>query len=153
MLHGFRFGVWCIRRFFATFSAEHNLWDGLTVVERQQLGEIVAELERAAATSEGMTLQRARELEGVMAGIAAGDEYAQNTVEYEALTISWLSMVDDTLKWCAQGDSQSLCAVSEEFVTAWDHLQDDPEYRLENMFSFPDLKRELTLQAAFLSQP
>ena len=150
-LHGLRFGMWSIQRFLEEFSAEHDLWDELAEAERMQLEGIILELERAA-TDRGVTSQRARELEGMMSGIAAGDEYADDAVEYGTLTISWLCMIDHTLKWCAHSDPKSLCAISEEFVNAWDFFQDDPQYNTETMFTFPDLTRELKLQAAFLNR-
>jgi hypothetical protein len=145
-VHGVRFGVWCIQRFLETFGDDNDLWDGLTSDERDQLEAIIAELERAVTTGEGLTRARASELEAVMDGFGPFDEAA---VEVDVMATMFFAIVHDTLKWCVHANPESLRALSEEFINAWDYHQSDPNYTLENMFTFPDLRRELEAQEAF----
>jgi hypothetical protein len=147
-LHGLRFGTWCIRRFLEVFGENNDLWDGLTVAERQQLAVIMAELETAAVTGELIGVERAAWLEAILELLGSPDE--DDLPRVEPLTVSWLTMIDHTLIWSRHGLPSSLCAISEEFINALDYEQDDPEYRVETMFTFPALTRELQLQAAFL---
>jgi hypothetical protein len=148
-LHGLRFGTWCIKRFLETFGAENDLWDGLAQTEHQQLEAIIAELEATAVAGQVVTGERATQLEAILEPMGLPDE--DDLPRVEPNTIALLTMIDNTLRWCRHTDPSSLCVISEEFVNAWDFEQDDDDYRLENMFTYPDLRRELELQEAFLN--
>ncbi len=147
-LHGLRFCVWCGERFKAAFG--EIVWDGLNEVEHQQLEEIVLELGAAARTGAGMSPERAAQLTLVMN--AFGPNQDDEPVDLEMHACAFFDMIYASLEWSRRGNSEALCDVSEQWINSWDYEQDQDGYNLETMFTFPDLRRELELQRAFLKR-
>jgi hypothetical protein len=147
-LKGLQFCVWCIRRFQTKYG--DIIWDGLNQTEQSQLELVINELERAV--QEGLVLAsgKASNFLSILENFGPDDEYAEGTGDIDPQATMFYGLVHQTLMWCTVFNSSSLCGVSEEMISALDFLQEDENYQLENMFTFPDLRHELELQVAFI---
>jgi hypothetical protein len=147
-LKGLQFCVWCIRRFQTNYG--DIIWDGLNQTERSQLEFVISELERAAEDGSVLSSENASNFKSILENFGPEDEYAEGAGDIEPQASMFYGLVDQALTWCAASNSSSLCHVSEEMMNALDFLQEDENYQLENMFTFPDLRHELELQRAFI---
>jgi hypothetical protein len=147
-LKGLQFCVWCIRRFQTNYG--DIVWDGLNQTERSQLELVISELERAAEDGSVLSSENASNFKSILENFGPEDEYAEGTGDIDPQANMFYGLVDQTLAWCTAFNSSSLCAVSEEMISALDFEQDNPNYQLETMFTFPDLRQELELQRVFI---
>lgn len=148
---GLAFCLWCGSRFPLEFG--EIVWDGLTAAERLRLEGIVTMLRAAAAKHELVAPETAGQLQAELEAFGPHDEEAALDVHPDG--VEFRSLVWQTLEYCRTGEVSALCAVSESLINAWDYRveQSATGYRLENMFTFPELKRELALQEEYLAGP
>jgi hypothetical protein len=147
-LKGLKFSVWCIKRYQAKYG--DIIWDGLNQTERSQLESVISELELAVQVSMVLASEKASNFLFILEKFGPEDEYAEDAVEIAPEANMFYGLVHQALTWCAASNSNSLCAVSEEMINALDFQQEDQNYQLENMFTFPDLRHELELQRVFI---
>jgi hypothetical protein len=142
------FCSWCLGRFPEDFGAE--VWDGLTDEERSRLKDLISELRSAAAAGVPLSPGRAAALQREVETFGPLDEAA--AIEVHPNGVELRSAVWQALELCKNADVAAACAVSEAFINSWDYRveQQDDSYGLENMFTFPELKREIDRQQEYI---
>jgi hypothetical protein len=139
-----RFCAWSLRRFLGEFGPD--VWDGLSSDERITVGQIVAELEDSASRSQPIEGERARRLQGILEGLGPHDDV--QAIEVRPDATEFRSAIFNALDFRCTGDPSALSAISENLVNARDYRLEpmDEAYSFENMFTYPELERELALQ-------
>ena len=143
-----RFTVWCLSRMSAEFGAD--VWGGLTETEKEALQGILHELEADAQGQSALPAGRASELAEIVENFGPRDEV--RAIEVLADAVEMREAVWHALQYAHTGDAAHACAVSEALINLWDfHAGSAYEsYCLEDMFIFPELRREVELQGKFI---
>jgi hypothetical protein len=143
-----RFTVWCVLRLPVEFG--DLVWDGLTETETRTLQDILNELEAGAKGQAALSAERAANLAGVIENFGPHDEVAAIEVLTEAIYLKQAAW--DALTYIRTGDVERACAVSDALITLWDYYTSGNHegYCLEEMFTFPEMRREIELQEQYI---